>query len=127
MEKIVIICVDDEKIILNSLKTQLKENYGNLFLYETAESAKETFEIIDEIMIKKNTKLIVVSDWQMPTIKGDEFLIGVHKKYPLLLKIMLTGQANLKPKKETNLYKCIKKPWVKFDLISCIDSGILFN
>lgn len=126
MEKPVIICVDDEKIILNSIKTQLKENYGNTFLYETAESANEALEIIDEIMEDITVKLIVISDWLMPGIKGDEFLIKVHNKYPNALKIMLTGQADYKSiektVKEASLYKCIRKPWVETELFSCIDS-----
>jgi len=131
MEKTVIICVDDEKIILNSIKAQLKENYGHSFLYETAESANEAFEIIDEIMMDHTGKLIIISDWLMPDIKGDEFLIKVHKKYPIpkSLKIMLTGQADAKAiektKKEAGLYKCIKKPWTESELFSCIDSGML--
>ncbi|XMO86425.1 response regulator [Algibacter sp. AS12] len=127
MEKTVILCVDDEKIILNSIKAQLKANYGNSFLYETAESANEALEIIDEIMIDLTVKLIIISDWLMPGIKGDEFLIKVHNKYPNSLKIMLTGQADTKSiektRKEASLYKCIRKPWVQSELFSCIDSG----
>ncbi|WP_299252654.1 response regulator [uncultured Lacinutrix sp.] len=131
MAKTVILCVDDEKIILNSIKAQLKENYGNLFLYETAESAVDAFEIIDEIMTDLTVKLIIISDWLMPGIKGDEFLIKVHSKYPKALKIMLTGQADTisieKTKKEASLYKCIRKPWIESELFSCIDSGNTIN
>ena len=76
MGKIVILCVDDEKLILNSIKAQLKENYGNSFLYETAESALEAFDIIDEVMQDPPTKLIIISDWLMPEIKGDELCDG---------------------------------------------------
>ncbi len=129
MRKTIILCVDDEKIILNSIKTQLKERYGNTFLYETAESATEALDIIEEIMMDLNTNLIIISDWSMPVIKGDEFLIRVHNKYPHSVKIMLTGQADLesieKTKKEANLFKCIRKPWMKSELFSCIESGIL--
>ena len=91
MEKIVILCVDDEKLMLDSIKAQLKEHYGNLFLYETAQSAVEAFDIIDELMMDVKVKLIIISDWLMPVIKGDEFLIKVHNRCPNSLKIMLTG------------------------------------
>lgn len=131
MAKPVILCVDDEKILLNSIKAQLKDNYGNSFLYETAESANEAMEIIDEIMVDLTVKLIIISDWLMPGIKGDEFLIKVHSKYPNAQKIMLTGQADSKSiekiKKEVSLYKCIRKPWIKSELFSCIDSGNAIN
>lgn len=128
MEKIVILCVDDEKIILDSIKAQLKENYGNSFFYETAQSAVEAFDIIDELMIDEKVKLIIISDWLMPVVKGDEFLIKVHNKYPNSLKILLTGQAddNLieKTKKEAHLFKCLKKPWIRSELFSCIETGM---
>jgi DNA-binding NtrC family response regulator len=131
MRKNVIFCVDDEKIILNSIKAQLKEKYGNLFSYETAESAFDALEIIEEIMIEQETMLIVISDWLMPVIKGDEFLIRMHNKYPKSIKIMLTGQADSesieKTKIEANLYKCIRKPWSESELISTIDSGLLLT
>ena len=128
MKKSVILCVDDEKIILDCIKTQLKEKYGNLFLYETAESANEALEIIEDLKIDKETRLIVITDWLMPVIKGDEFLYILHKKYPEALKIMLTGQADAdsieRAKVNANLYKCIRKPWTESELISTIDSGL---
>jgi CheY-like chemotaxis protein len=128
MKKNVILCVDDEKIILDSIKTQLKEKYGNSYLYETAESAMEAMEIIDELMADLDTRLVIITDWLMPVIKGDEFLILVHKKYPKALKIMLTGQADMesieRSKKHANLFKCIRKPWSKSELISTIESGL---
>lgn len=128
MKKSVILCVDDEKIILDSIKTQLKEKYGNSFLYETAESASEALEIIDEIMLDSETTLVIISDWLMPVIKGDEFLYRVHKKYPKTLNIMLTGQADQesieRSKVEANLFKCIRKPWTSNELTATIDSGL---
>ena len=82
---------------------------------------------MDEIKVR----LIIISDWLMPVIKGDEFLINVHRKYPNSLKIMLTGQADYKSiektEKEADLYKCIKKPWAQSELFSCIDSGNTTN
>lgn len=131
MKKNVILCVDDEKIILDSIKTQLKESYGNSFFYETAENAIDALEIIEELMQDAPKKLVVISDWLMPIIKGDEFLAEVHEKYPKSLKIMLTGHASSesieKTKKEADLYKCLKKPWSKSELISTIDSGLLLT
>jgi len=128
MKKNVILCVDDEKIILDSIKAQLKEEYGSSFLYETAESASEAFEIIEEIMTDKNASLIIISDWQMPVIRGDEFLANVHHKYPKAITILLTGQADdtsiERSKKEANLLKCIRKPRSKDELFATIDLGL---
>jgi len=128
MGKSVILCVDDEKMILNSLKSQLKEKYGNSFSYETAENAVEALEVINELMEDNAQIVIIVSDWLMPGIKGDEFLIKVHQQYPGIVKIMLTGQADAeaieRSRREANLYRCIAKPWTEKELIETIDSGL---
>lgn len=128
MSKNVFLCVDDEKIILDSIKAQLKEKYGNTFHYETAESASEAMEIIDELMEDDEVRLIIITDWLMPVMKGDEFLVNVHRKYPRVLNIMLTGHADMesveRTKQEANLFKCIRKPWVQSELLSTIDSGL---
>lgn len=128
MPKKAIICVDDEKIILNSLKTQLKEKFGNQYIYETAENAGDADELIDELVGDGCDVLVIVSDWLMPGIKGDEFLINIHKKYPKIVKIMLTGQAKeeaiIRSVNEANLHKCLMKPWSEDDLFETIKSGL---
>jgi len=63
-------------------------------LYEVAENADEAWEVIEELVEEECDILIVVSAWLMPGIKGDEFLIALHKKYPNIVKVMLTGQAD---------------------------------
>ena len=64
----------------------------------------------------------------MPGIKGDEFLISIHQRFPEIVKIMLTGQASEmaieKAKKEANLHACLYKPWTEEELIKIIDSAI---
>ncbi len=49
MAKPVILCVDDEKIILDSLKAQLKGKFGNVYMYEGAENADDAMEVINEL------------------------------------------------------------------------------
>jgi len=72
--------------------------------------------------------IVIVSDWLMPGIKGDEFLIRVHQKFPHIIKVMLTGQADeeavKRAKVEANLHECIDKPWEISELITAIQSGL---
>ncbi|MGK7941250.1 MAG: response regulator [Crocosphaera sp.] len=128
MAKPVILCVDDEKVILDSLKIQLKKEFQDTYLYEAAESADEALEIIEELQEDEITILVIVSDWLMPGMKGDEFLIEVHQRFPKIVKIMLTGQADEeaveKAKKYANLHSCLHKPWNSEDLIDKIKSGL---
>lgn len=128
MNKSVILCVDDEKIVLDSIKKQLKDYYQTKFAYETAENAEEALELIDEIKSEGADMIIIVSDWLMPGIKGDDFLIQVHNKYPDIINIMLSGQVDNdaleRAKKLANLHKCIYKPWTQEELINTIDTSI---
>jgi len=126
--KKVILCIDDEQMILTSLKSQLKRNFGNKFVYEFAENAEEGFELIEELIHDDSVIIIIVSDWLMPGIKGDEFLIKVHESHPRILKVMLTGMAENEAVenacKHANLYHCINKPWAEEELVNVIKSGL---
>lgn len=124
----VILCVDDEVVVLDSLKIQLKQEFGDSYLYEVAESADEALEIIEELHEDQVNILVIVSDWLMPGMKGDEFLIRVHEKFPHILKVMLTGQADQeaidRAHHEAHLHRCLHKPWNGKELIETIKTGL---
>ena len=123
-----ILCVDDEVAILDSLKEQLKRQFGTQFFYEVATSADEALEVLEEIEDDDVEVLIIVSDCLMPGMKGDELLAMVHQKYPKIVKVMLTGQADAaaieRAYSEANLHRCLYKPWTEAELIETISSGL---
>ena len=127
MNKSVIVCVDDEADILNTLKMQLKNEFKDNYFYELAESGDEALEVI-EAFPEEDQVIVVVSDWLMPGIKGDELLIKIHQKHPKIVKVMLTGQADTaalqRAFKHANLYCCLYKPWKGEELIETIKSGL---
>lgn len=128
MGKKAILCVDDESMILDSLKEQIENRLGDEYIYETAENAEEGLEVIEELVEDGTEVLIIVSDWLMPGIKGDEFLVEVHKRFPGIVKVMLTGQAQQEAinnaKDNADLHACLYKPWSEDDLINTIKSGL---
>lgn len=71
MNKPVILCVDDEKIVLTSLKEQLKRPFGKAFDIETVESAEEALELCNELLVEKIELPLLITDHAMPGIKGD--------------------------------------------------------
>jgi len=123
-----ILCVDDEKIVLTSLKSQIKKHFGNRYFYEFAESAAEAWEVIEELYGEGIEILVIVSDWLMPKTKGDELLIDIHKKFPNIVTVMLTGHADQKSidrcREQANLHRCLIKPWTEQELIETIESGL---
>lgn len=121
-----ILCVDDEVIILDSLREQLQRRLGDDYLYEVAESVKEAWWVIEDLYASGVRLLVIVSDWLMPDVKGDKFLVEVHQRFPDIVTIMLTGQADdsavAYARAEANLYACLRKPWQEEELISLVNS-----
>jgi PAS domain S-box-containing protein len=115
-----IICVDDEPIILESLKIELKKALGDELLVETAEGGEDALELLGELLAEGCEIVAVISDYLMPQIKGDELLKQIHRISPKTVKIMLTGQADLEAVANTikyaKLYRYISKPWQSEDL-----------
>lgn len=110
------------------MEMQLQKAFAEKYLYETAESADEAIELIEELESEGADVLVIVSDWLMPGMKGDELLIKIHEKAPKTIKIMLTGQADEeaieRAKNGANLHRCLQKPWHADDLIEAIESGL---
>lgn len=121
MSKPTIICVDDERLVLVSLRDQLSRSLGNQFEIEISESGEEALEIFDELTESEVDVPVIISDQIMPEMKGDELLVAVHERYPETLKILLTGQASVaavgNAVNAANLYRYIAKPWDEGDLV----------
>ncbi|MBM2815217.1 MAG: histidine kinase [Ignavibacteria bacterium] len=119
-----IICVDDERSILDSLKKELEEGLGREYLIEVAENGNDAIELYDELTGIGYRILVFIADYIMPGMKGDELLKIIHKKNNRSYKIMLTGQAETKgitnAVNTANLYRMLTKPWNYDDLIFTI-------
>lgn len=128
MEHGVLLCVDDEIIVLIALKDQLRRAFGNNFVIEVAESAEEALDLLDELAGEGHTLLVIISDWLMPGMKGDEFLIQAHGRFPSVVKIMLSGQAEAeavdRARREAALHDFLPKPWDAEALVESINQGL---
>ena len=128
MSEAVILCVDDEVTILKSLEIELEDAFEDAYLYEFAESADEALEIIEALEEEGTPIILIVSDWLMPGMKGDELLIEIHQKYPNIITLMLTGQADeqaiSRAVRQANLHACLYKPWNRQELIKTIESAL---
>ena len=93
-----------------------------------AESPADALELIDELNDDEISLILIVSDWLMPGMKGDEFLVRVHQKFPNIVKIMLTGQADEaavnRAFDEANLHRCLQKHWSESELIETIKTAL---
>ena len=124
----VIICVDDEKVVLNGLQSQLGREFSDTHLVEVAESGEEALELFEELQTEGHEIQVFITDELMPGLKGHEVLQKVFSISPRTFTILLTGQSDISAITEAvnnaNLYRYITKPWEGTDLILTIREAI---
>jgi CheY-like chemotaxis protein len=131
MNNIAILAVDDERIILDSIRIQLEKNFNAKYLLEFAESADEALEIVDSLTNGGVKILLVISDYLMPGMKGDEFANILKNKFPKVNIVMLTGQITSDISTtlidKNIILKLISKPWQENDLIHVVNSLSIYE
>ncbi|TAN42299.1 MAG: response regulator [Nitrospirae bacterium] len=120
MSKHNILLVDDEPSVLSSLKRVFIDEPYTIF---TAQSAKEGLKVLSEKKIK-----LVISDEQMPSMSGSEFLSIVRKDFPGAIRIMLTGHASIgaamRAINEGEIYRFFTKPWDDINLLFAVKDAL---
>ena len=118
-----ILVVDDEEMVLNSMKAffAIEGNY-KLLTYTSALKAMEDLE-------RNSLKVdLVISDYQMPGMDGIAFLAKVKEMLPMVPRILLTGYADkenaIEAINNVGLYQYIQKPWDNDDLKLAIRNGL---
>ena len=107
MEKRTVLFVDDNQSVLTSLERGLlDEPYKTLF----ATSGKKAIEILE-----KKEVHVIVTDMRMPEMSGLELLKIVKEKYPRIVRLVLSGYAQittlLTAINQGEIFKYITKPW----------------
>jgi len=117
----VIVIVDDEEMVLTSLRSFLKlETDYNIVTFLSPQDALN--------YIKKEKINLVISDYFMPEMNGIAFLSQVRIIHPQVPRIILTGYADkenaIKAINEVGLYQYIEKPWNNEDLLIVLRNGL---
>lgn len=119
-----ILFVDDEALILNSLKRGLKKKTYECYY---ATSGLEALKILEKIDID-----VVFSDMKMPQMNGLELLRTIDNEYPDIVKIILSGYAQLPQLiatiNQANIFKYVGKPWdLNQELIPIIEESLAYS
>ncbi len=124
----IILCVDDDSTVLNALRTMLSNHFGAELQVEFAEDGAEALEIVEELSAQGKQVSLVISDFMMPGMRGDELLVKLHENWPDTLKILLTGQSDLSGVKrainDANLYRFLEKPFLNEDIVLTVRAAI---
>ncbi len=111
---ITVLLVDDEKMVLDSLKSflELETDYRVEAFVSPEEALK--FAAANEIDL-------AISDFMMPGVNGIEFLGRLSGIRPQAPRILLTGYADkdsaIRAINELGLFQYIEKPWDNDDLL----------
>ncbi|KFN50657.1 GGDEF domain-containing protein [Arenimonas composti] len=123
-----ILCVDDDSTVLRALRTVLVSALPPGVEVELAESGDEALEIVDELPAQGRELALVICDYMMPGLRGDELLVRLHTRCPQALTVLLTGQSDLAGVKrainEADLYRFIEKPFQNEDIVLTARSAL---
>jgi len=115
-----ILCVDDEPNILSALRRMFMLSGFDI---EEASSGAEAIKKLEEKEFH-----LVLSDMQMPGMNGAELLAQVKERWPKVMRLMLTGTADLKAAisaiNEGEIYRYLTKPWNDEEVVSTIKSAL---
>lgn len=112
-----ILLVDDEAQIINSLQRAFFDTDYEIF---TADNAAAALELLETQDIE-----LIISDIRMPMMDGYEFLKQVKKKYPKILRVIMSAyfdeQVIIEALTDNVAKHYILKPWETSALLNCID------
>ena len=124
----VILCVDDEEMILQSLGEQLSHTVGEDYDIELAQNGSDALAIAEQLQSEGSDLALVISDQMMPGMSGHELLAEIHRLLPETMTILLTGQSRLEDVRnalnQANLYRYIAKPWDATDLMLTVQEAV---
>ena len=121
MEKIAILCIEDEREVLQALLSDLEE-FAPYFRIEPAENAKDAMNLINDLHKEEIDIGLILADHLMPGKSGVDLLCEFrHMKATMnAKKVLITAQAGLEATvqavNKANLDHYIRKPWSKEEL-----------
>ncbi len=106
MNRVAVLCVDDEPHVIGGLALQLRRGYE----VTSAHSGAEGLDMLQ----RKGPFAIVMSDMRMPGMDGASFLAHARELAPDTVRILLTGQADLQSAvaavNEGQIFRFLTKP-----------------
>ncbi len=115
-----VLVVDDEEIVLVALRDLLRQQG-----YE-AVTATNVLDALE--LLKQQPFAVVLTDQQMPTLTGLEFLAEVKRRQPDASRILITAVLNLNTVidaiNKAEVFRFVLKPWQRDDLLQAIGDAV---
>jgi CheY-like chemotaxis protein len=115
-----VLFVDDEPHLLDGIARSLRQHYS----IHTATSGEAGLTLLQTA----GPFAVVVSDMRMPQMNGVQFLSKVASIAPDTVRVMLSGQADLKQTiaavNEGHIYRFLSKPCSTQDLLAAMENAV---
>lgn len=121
MNKIVILCVEDEAEVRDAVLRDLAP-FNSVMRIEAAEDVQDARDVVKECEKEGDVIGLVLCDHLLPGERGVDFLIELDKseEHKKTKKVLITGQAGLEDTvravNNAHLQHYIAKPWNADDL-----------
>lgn len=127
MQERCIVCVDDEAIILENLKVELKRELPDVRIV-TALNGERALERMRLLYAEGTEPAVLITDERMPKMPGHILLREAKKAYPELYGILLTAYMDFsiiaEAVNEAGLFRYIRKPWESKDLTMAVTQAL---
>jgi CheY-like chemotaxis protein len=115
-----ILLVDDEPQVLEGIQRSLRKQVE----MQTATSGVEGLRLLAQ----EGPFAVVISDMRMPGMSGTQFLAKVREQNPDVVRMILSGQADLQATidavNEGHIYRFLSKPCAADRLLIAIEDGL---
>ncbi|MBE9061340.1 FAD-dependent oxidoreductase [cf. Phormidesmis sp. LEGE 11477] len=114
-DKPVILTVDDDPAVLQSISRDLRKQYGDRFRIVRADSGKAALETTEKLKLRGDTVALFLADQRMPGMSGVEFLEQGSEIFPAAKRALLTAYADtnaaISAINDARLDYYLLKPW----------------
>jgi response regulator RpfG family c-di-GMP phosphodiesterase len=121
--RIKVLCVDDEKAVLDGLALNLRRRYDVL----VAQSGADGLKLLEQ----SGPIAVVMSDMRMPGMDGAAFLARARQMQPDTVRLLLTGQADMNSAiaaiNEGQIFRFLTKPCPPPTILAAIEAAAELN
>ena len=111
----IILCIDDNIEVLKSLRFQLRQHLMRDIRIILAEGSEDALSTLDVLDLSRNDMLLIVSDWLMPNINGEDLIKLIEHRWGPIMTIVLSGHITPEAKERLvslqQVISVMSKPW----------------
>jgi DNA-binding NtrC family response regulator len=104
---VTLLVVDDEVVVLKSLRRIVRDDGYRVF---TARDAEEALRIVSSEAVD-----VVLSDIDMPGMNGLDLMVRLRRNHPRVVRLLLTGRATVATAvgaiNDGEVFRFLTKPW----------------